>query len=407
MKDGYEKLPFDEAIEYFKKKINLPTRRWTDIWEGMHSRAFVVAGAMKTELLSELRSAIDKAIEKGTSIQEFRNDFDDIVKRHGWSYRGEYGWRTGVIFNTNMTVAYAAGRYKQMTDPDILEAFPYWRYMTMDDSRVRPLHMQWHNTVLPANHEWWKTHYPPNGWGCRCEVETLTPAELEDLKESEVINTSAPRDGTYQWVNKHTGEVLEIPEGIDPGWAYNPGETAWGREWAISEIEKMQAGTWVDADPWKYTAYNRPEEVSVDVPKASLGKIAKTEKELRDMLKKAIGGDEAYFVNPAGEKILVNQAIVDHMLKDKKRWDGREAYFPFIPELIEKPYEVWVGFAKNEMTGQYGIREKYIKAIQLEKQRAIVFVAETSAGKWTGITFFRGDVKKVNAIRQGRLLWGR
>jgi hypothetical protein len=28
------------------------------------------------------------------------------------------------------------------------------------------------------------------------------------------------------WVNKRTGEVMKVPVGVDPGFAYNPGQ-AW------------------------------------------------------------------------------------------------------------------------------------------------------------------------------------
>lgn len=160
-------LPFDEAIAYFRQKgVNLPTKTWADLWEGMHSKAFVVAGATKSGLLSDLRSAVDSAISKGTTLADFRKSFDAAVNKAGWwDFNGEYGWRTGTIFNTNVSVAYAAGRWKQMTDPDVLAAFPYWRYRTQGDGHVRPLHASWDNVVLLASDPWWQTHYPPNGWG--------------------------------------------------------------------------------------------------------------------------------------------------------------------------------------------------------------------------------------------------
>ncbi len=92
-----ESLPFEEAIKYFRQKVNLPTERWTDLWHGMHTRAFVVAGATKTELLSDLRGSIDKAISGGATLEDFRRDFDEIVARHGWSYNGGRNWRTNVM----------------------------------------------------------------------------------------------------------------------------------------------------------------------------------------------------------------------------------------------------------------------------------------------------------------------
>lgn len=239
-------------------------------------------------------------------------------------------------------------------------------------------------------------------------MEILSAKEFERLKGKETLQTTTPpADGTYEWTNPHTGEIMDIPKGVDPGWNYDIAGTAWGKNMSLAEMEKFDGGKWSDVDPWPYSAYKRPGKIPVDIPVAAAGQIAKNETQLRKALKDAIGGDEAFFTNPFGEKVVVNQALVDHMLKNKKRWDGREAYFPFIPELIKSPYEIWINFAKNEATGQYGIREKYIKAIRLDKSRSLVFIAEASGGKWTGFTFFRGDVQDINNVRKGRLLWGR
>lgn len=41
------------------------------------------------------------------------------------------------------------------------------------DRRVRPSHAILDGKVYPADHEFWATHYPPNGFRCRCGVRTL------------------------------------------------------------------------------------------------------------------------------------------------------------------------------------------------------------------------------------------
>ena len=51
-------LPFQEQIDFFRAKLNLPTDRWDDIWKAAHDRAFVVAGAAKADLLNDLRQAL-------------------------------------------------------------------------------------------------------------------------------------------------------------------------------------------------------------------------------------------------------------------------------------------------------------------------------------------------------------
>ena len=37
------------------------------------------------------------------------------------------------------------------------------------------------------------------------------------------MKTQAPPVKNVKWLNKRTGEEELVPEGIDPGWNYNPG----------------------------------------------------------------------------------------------------------------------------------------------------------------------------------------
>jgi hypothetical protein len=187
---------------------------------------------MKEDLLADLRKAVEKAIADGTTIDEFRRDFDEIIRKTGWQYKGARGWRTAVIFNTNLSTAYAHGHWQRMTDPDVLKVRPYLRYVASSSADPRPEHMAWYNVVLPADDPWWNTHYPPNGWGCKCGVVSVSARELEELKKEYEgspypIRTVAPKVRRYEWVNQKTGEVHYVPEGIDPGWGYNPGKNPW------------------------------------------------------------------------------------------------------------------------------------------------------------------------------------
>ena len=216
----YGSLPFEEAIKFFRSKVKIPTERWNDLLQNDHDFGFMIAGATKAELLADFQSAIDAAIAEGTTLETFRKDFDQIVAKHGWSYKGGRGWRSEVIYSTNVRTAYQAGRFQQMTDPDVLAYRPNWLYQHGDSIRPRPLHQSWSGTVLPASDPWWDSHFTPNGWGCKCRIVALSD---RDLKRKELSVGKAPNDGTFEWVNKKTGEVQDIPVGIDPGWNYTPG----------------------------------------------------------------------------------------------------------------------------------------------------------------------------------------
>lgn len=221
----YGSLAFAEAIEFFRKKLNVPTQRWNDLYAEMHNRGFMVAGAMEADLLVDLRKAVEKAIVEGTTLEAFRKDFAGIVEKYGWAYKGGFGWRTNIIYDTNVRQAYNAGRYSQMNDPEVKALRPYKIYKHGDSINPRPEHLAWHNTILPADDPWWLTHTPQNGWGCKCKVFTLSQRDLAKYGKSGP--DTAPKTQYYEWTDKKTGEKKMIPKGIDPGFEYAPGEKDW------------------------------------------------------------------------------------------------------------------------------------------------------------------------------------
>lgn len=206
-------LPFEEQAEFFRQKLNVPTEGWRDLLKADHDHAFMVAGAAKADLLADLRQAVNAAVLKGETLQQFRARFDDIVSKHGWDYKGPRNWRTRVIYRTNMSTSYAAGRLQQLVEAGRRGLL--WMYRHSDSVlHPRPLHVSWNGLTLSPNHNWWKTHYPPNGWGCHCYVVAVHP---DDVARRGGRLESPPDDGT----DIATGS----PAGIDEGWDYQPGRS--------------------------------------------------------------------------------------------------------------------------------------------------------------------------------------
>ena len=211
-------LPFAEQADFFRGKLKLPTERWDDIKKSAHDRAFIVAGAQKADLLNDLQQAVQKAIDRGTSFKIFYKDFRAIVKKHGWTgWTGEGSeagerWRARVIYRQNLLVSQAAGRYRQFTTPEMLARCPYWRYIHHDGRHNRPHHKAWGDIrlTLRYDHPFWKSHYPPNGWLCRCEVLPVSAPKEGD--------STTPPEG-WDKIDEKTG----APIGIDKGWDYAPG----------------------------------------------------------------------------------------------------------------------------------------------------------------------------------------
>ena len=211
--------PFDEQVAFFRGKLGnlVPTATWRDLWQAAHDAGFMVAGAAKADLLADLAQAVDAAIAEGETIEEFRKRFTEIVERHGWhGWTGEgtragRAWRTRVIYTTNMSTSYAAGRYAQLQD------FPYWVYRHSGAENPRLQHLAWDGLTLPADHPLCRTHYPPNGWGCGCRVAGARTREGARRLGGKP-DYDAPPPGCDA-PDPKTG----LPPGIQEGWAYAPG----------------------------------------------------------------------------------------------------------------------------------------------------------------------------------------
>jgi hypothetical protein len=214
--------PFQAQIDFLRQKLRLPTQAWDDIQGRAHDRAFVVAGAAKADLLADLHQAVIDRATDGQGLQAFRKDFKAIVAKHGWTgWTGEgtpagEAWRTRVIYQTNMATSYAAGRYQQMSAPEVLKLHPYWRYIHSDGVlHPRPLHLAWHGLTLLASDPFWQTHFPPCGWGCQCRVTSVTRQEGEASARAGL--GEPPAD--WQAIDPKTGAQV----GIDKGFDYAPG----------------------------------------------------------------------------------------------------------------------------------------------------------------------------------------
>jgi hypothetical protein len=230
----YGSLPFQESIDFFRAKLNIPTERWADVWAAGHNNGFMIAGAMKDDLLNDMRKMVDSAIAEGKSIGWLKTNFKQIRAKHGWEHTGSSAWRSRIIYDTNMRQSYNAGRYEQ------LQHFAYWEYQHGDSIHPRPMHLSWHSLLLPKSDEWWQTHFPQNGWGCKCKVRGRSQAYVnrKNLKISK-----APNDGTKAWVDKVTGEEHVIPKGIDPSFDYAPQKQTINKNLAQQAKKKAETFT--------------------------------------------------------------------------------------------------------------------------------------------------------------------
>ena len=215
-------IVFREAVDFLKRRLALSPSVFNEIVKAMDEAATDRAAGMRDALVRDITEAVAKALEEGTTAEDFRDRFDTLTKTHGWTGDNSEGWRSALTFRTMTAQAVAAGRWEQIQR--LKKSRPFLRYITAGDHRVREAHKQWHNLVLHCDDPWWSTHFPPNGFNCRCHVMQLSDRDLKRYGLT-VSEEAPPLDLVPKIVRLPDGtrEAIDVPRGIDPGFAYNPG----------------------------------------------------------------------------------------------------------------------------------------------------------------------------------------
>ena len=339
--------------------------------------------------------------------RHFRKDFDKIVNRHGWSYKGGRGWRTRVIYETNLRTAYQAGRFKQLTDPDLLKRRPFWRYKHSDSVlHPRPEHLSWDGLVLPHDDPFWQSHYPPNGWGCQCKVFAESERSLERKKLKPGKAPPIEFEEKTVGVRGPSPRTVKVPKGIDPGWAHAP-----GRSWVASQTPGAldsnrllppsgntvsRAGARVRprvAPATRLLPDDLPEDQYIDSFLAEFG---------------AASGDRfKVFEDVAGTPLMISDELFRDgkgELKVKKR--GRQRYILLLADTIKTPDEIWEGWGK--FGNKEVLRRRYIARWKVDGEETdTLAVYETGPQGWVGVTAFNVDDKKnlEKQARQGKRVY--
>ncbi len=213
-----------------------------------HDAAFTVAKMMDTDLLSYVQQQTDRAIAAGTTLADFKKELIPRLQKAGWwgkkdmidpltgkVVKAQMGSASRLenIFRTNLQSAYAVGQWQGIEATK--DTAPYLMYDSVEDHRTRPEHQQWNGTTRPVDDDFWQTHYPPNGWNCRCGVIQMT---RDELKQHGLNISPKPKISKRKWTNPRTGKTRYVPADLDPGWDHNPAQR---RIKHLQEIKREKA----------------------------------------------------------------------------------------------------------------------------------------------------------------------
>lgn len=252
--------PPEEVLRYWRaKKLRIGFDH-RDVWREEHDLAFTAAKVMRKDVLDALKDELDKSFAEGKPFLEFKRGIEPRLREMGWwntqqVQDPETGdvvevhppSRLATIYETNMRSSRAVGQWDRIERN--AKTRPYLLYQVGPSARHREQHLAWHGLLLPIDDPFWSFAFPPNGWGCRCHVRTVSVREARALERDGVpapdakpilddegrptghrenrrvdVRTQAPRVPLVPWENKRTGEVQLVRQGIDPGFDKRPGE---------------------------------------------------------------------------------------------------------------------------------------------------------------------------------------
>lgn len=410
MTDSPAQLPFSQAIDFFKHKIQLPTASWTDIWQQQHSHAFVVAGAATDALVEDFYNAIQSAKWGGGGYEDFRQQFDEIVAKHGWAHNGSAGWRSKIIYDTNVNQSYNAGRYQQMVAVKHLN--PYWEYDHTSIEHPRLEHKAWDGLILSADDPWWDTHYPQNGWGCRCRVYAISEYSARqawEAKGKSGPDTSPPIELEEKTVGKRGPfpRTVKVPKGIDPGFAYNPGK-AYLEPLTVPPLTAHGDVLTLRKKPWP-TDFKAPEPSPAKTVSANIRMPKGTDPLVGVEEFLGIFGatlDEgAAFTDAVGMTIAVTKSLFENgkgefkWLADPDKADRFENINLLAMTLLE-PDEIWSNWEEDRefsrdnpnQPKRWRLKRRYLRAFEIEETGEYGIVAfEWGRTGWIGSTAFTPD----------------
>ncbi|KLI19578.1 F protein [Brachyspira hyodysenteriae] len=237
-----------KALDYIKQKKLRIGFYYQDVWNEEHLTAFTAAKVMQLDILQDMKESIEKAIENGETLEQFKKNLLPILYQKGWTGKQliedpitkeikevyiDTPSRLKTIYETNLRSAYMKGRFDRAYNSTL---HPYLMYRIGPSKNHRKEHLEWDGLILDKNDPFWLSHNPPNGWGCKCYTVAISKARKEKYEKEGIptadgdgqtkkikVKTQRPKIEYTTYINKRNGTISKVPKGVDPAFNFNQG----------------------------------------------------------------------------------------------------------------------------------------------------------------------------------------
>lgn len=254
-------------------------------------------------------------------------------------------------------------------DKDI---YPYLRYETAGDSRVREAHQKLNGMVLHVNSPVWNIAYPLNDWNCRCTVKQLrkdqvSKQDISNIKQNEINFGKIAKDTIPEYWRKNIGKT-EI---------FEQNQTAYFK--AIPKDKLL--------DPEKH--YNLPSFEKIykrgNLPTLKTQNKADYQAWWNGLLQKYNGNKtKNYFDIPVDLGGIQLPIRFDNDFFKHIQKENRETWANNLEDILEKPSEVWAKY-------ENGKKRNSLLFFKFYDKHPVVLNVELTKNGWLAQTVFANN----------------
>ncbi|MDB0600703.1 phage minor head protein [Tenacibaculum maritimum] len=309
---------------------------------------------------------LNKALNIDGSYSTFRKKAIGILGKFDAYLETEY--------NDVISKAQNASSYiRQMKEKD---TFPYWRYDTMGDERVRVSHEALDGKIFSINDAKARNLTPPLEFGCRC---TRTALRKDEVDKKEVIG--------FEKASKILGKDLQKIK--DNGFLNNPGETLEIFDLNKQYIDKLPKEEVLKINDINYTHFGLS-TFNVLRGKNTYKSLKRDPKATKETILKEFDDKQIIlYKDYTSREIALDKSIIEKQLAESHK------VFGSLKDILKSPTEVYLRKFKNKL--QY----TYIKIYDKD-----VMIVVVSIDKKTGmkVQSWYKNTQPEKLVRKGILI---
>jgi SPP1 gp7 family putative phage head morphogenesis protein len=176
----FSPVPHTDAIDFIRSKPVVSREVFDQLLPELQARAFTISGMIPADVAQTVRDLIAD-VPAGMPWDTQKN----LITKALSPYMDEAAAiaKAELLLRVHGQEAYASAADAVMRRN--VDTHPYWKYLTLGDSRVRPAHRALHGLILPWDSPFWDEHDPPWEWGCRCLKIAISDFVVNGVREQQ------------------------------------------------------------------------------------------------------------------------------------------------------------------------------------------------------------------------------